>query len=97
MAIKTKEDIILAIKNMFPNENTDEVIALIEDVADTFDNINENNSENWKEKYEQNDAEWRKKYIDRFFNTDNENNENNFEKNEEEEKPLSYDSLFKEC
>lgn len=96
MAIKTKEDIILAIKNMFPNENTDEVIALIEDVADTFDNINENNSENWKEKYEQNDAEWRKKYTDRFFNS---NNENNFEKNEneEEEKPLSYDSLFKEC
>ena len=96
MAIKTKEDIILAIKNMFPNENTDEVIALIEDVADTFDNINENNSENWKEKYEQNDAEWRKKYTDRFFNS---GNENNFEKNENEEegKPLSYDSLFKEC
>ena len=45
--------------------DSDEDLALIEDVSDTLTSLSE--SENWKEKYETNDAEWRTKYRERFL------------------------------
>lgn len=49
-------------------DNTDDAaLGLVEGLADLEDSY----SENWKSKYENNDAEWRKKYRDRFWNGDN--------------------------
>lgn len=50
-----------AITNFLGNRTDDEAIALLE-VIDN-EGIDE---ENWKEKYEMCDAEWRKKYTERF-------------------------------
>ena len=48
-------------------------------------------SENWQQKYEQNDAEWRDKYKKRFFEKDKEP-----EDDEQEVKKNTFESLFKE-
>lgn len=50
-----------AIMNFLGDRNDDEALALME----TVDNEGVE-SENWKEKYEQNDREWREKYASRF-------------------------------
>lgn len=50
-----------AITNFLGDRTDDEAIALLE----TIDNEGVD-EENWKQKYEENDAEWRKKYTERF-------------------------------
>lgn len=50
-----------AIVNFLGDRTDDEAIALLE----TVDNEGVD-TENWKEKYEQNDKEWREKYTSRF-------------------------------
>ena len=50
-----------AITKFLGDRTDDEAIALLE----TIDNEG-TDEENWKQKYEENDAEWRKKYTERF-------------------------------
>ena len=59
---------------------TDDEISLMEDFTDTFASLSANNSDDisaklteaesknaeWEQKYNDNDAMWRKKYMDRF-------------------------------
>lgn len=50
-----------AISQFLGDRTDDEAIALLE----TIDNEGVD-EENWKQKFEENDAEWRKKYTERF-------------------------------
>lgn len=50
-----------AITKFLGDRTDDEAIALLETIDD--EGVDE---ENWKQKYEDNDAEWRKKYTERF-------------------------------
>lgn len=50
-----------AITNFLGDRTDDEAIALLEAIDN--EGVDE---ENWKQKYEENDAEWRKKYTERF-------------------------------
>lgn len=50
-----------AINNFLGDRTDDEAIALLEIIDD--EGVDE---ENWKQKYEENDTEWRKKYTERF-------------------------------
>lgn len=100
MAVKTKEEILSLIKDHLGDDTSDTALQLVEDINDTLDSMNKPaDSEDWKTKYEQNDAEWRKKYRDRFFNTGSTNNEPNVEPETEEpdepEDPVTFDDLFK--
>lgn len=69
MAVRTKEEILESVRAVAGEDAGDTVITLLEDVADTmadYDNrIRE--SGDWKAKYEENDAGWRKRYADRFY------------------------------
>lgn len=92
MAVKTKEELLTAIRAKVGEDSGDETLALIEDISDTIDSMNNNDKENWKQKYEDNDAAWRQKYRDRFFGTTGDDDD----VEEPEEKALTYDELFKE-
>ena len=83
MAIRTTEELLNMIRDR--TEDSDNDLAFLEDVYDTLTSLSE--SENWKEKYETNDAEWRTRYRERFFNK-----EDNPEDNPEDKK--TYDDLF---
>lgn len=72
MAVITKEEILEKLKTKLGDDTSDETLGLIEDISDTFSDIETRLSDNtdWKKKYEENDKEWREKYRDRFFNPD---------------------------
>ena len=80
MAIVKKEELTERIKKLFSDNPTDDEISLMEDFTDTFASLSANNSDDisaklteaesknaeWEQKYNDNDAMWRKKYMDRF-------------------------------
>ena len=103
MAVLTREDYLERLNALVGEDNTDEALQIIEDFTDTFDNLgtqNDNNdNENWKQKYEELDATWRQKYRDRFMNSQTteedviEEQEDNVELDGE---MREYDELFEE-
>ena len=80
MAVVKKEELTERIKKLFSDNPTDDEISLMEDFTDTFASLSANNSDDisarlteaesknakWEQKYNDNDAMWRKKYMDRF-------------------------------
>lgn len=98
MAVKTKSELMDAIRARIGEDNSDEAISLVEDISDTFDDIQNNSASDgtdWRAKYEENDATWRQKYRDRFFNNPD-TKDDETEDEGEEIKVLTYDELFKE-
>ena len=92
MAIKTIEELMGAVRARVGEDTSDEAIAFVEDVSDTLNSLS--NAEDWKKKYEDNDAEWRKRYQDRFFNPDKPNDPEPAP--DPEPNKLTFDELFKE-
>lgn len=72
MAIKSKEELLEDIKKTTGDDTSDETLGLIEDITDTLNDYDEkvHDQTDWKQKYEDNDKEWRNKYKERFFSTD---------------------------
>lgn len=79
------------------NAESDESISLLEDLSDTFEDLSSQvlQAGDYKRKYEENDAEWRKRYHDRFFSAGEETTIKEDDKDDEVEKK-TYESLFKE-
>lgn len=88
MAVKSKEELIESLKAVLGEEADDNSLTLLEDVADTFDA----NQLDWKQKYDDLDRDWRKRYRDRFFEDTDDSDE--FSKEEEPKKKLTYADLF---
>lgn len=96
MAVKTREEILNSIKAKFGDQTDDETIAILEDVTDTFTDLEtkaQGDGEDWKAKYEENDASWRKKYTERFYSSDPK--EEPDKDVESEDAPKTYADLFK--
>lgn len=98
MAVKTKEELLESIKGLLADDASDESIALLEDISDSFDEQKtKTETEDWKKKYEENDREWRKKYRDRFFSTGSEDVPQPRElQPEPDNSPKKFEDLFKE-
>ena len=96
MAVKTMEEILESLRDMFGEEPTDEDIAMLEDITDTFKDFEEKTSDatNWKNKYEENDKAWKKKYSERFFSNDDVKVDPD-EPEDPDDKPMkTFDDLF---
>lgn len=95
MSVLTKEELQTKLKDFIGDRTDDDAIQFIEDVNDTYDDIvSKNDGEDWKTKYQENDAEWRKKYRDRFFSGDGKPQEPKEPENEPENKPKKIEDLF---
>lgn len=92
MAVRTTQEIIDALKESFGESPDDTQLAMLEDVSDTFTDLNEKSGEDWKTKYEENDKAWRKRYTDRFSGKPD---LEPIPPDDTEPKPLTYESLFK--
>lgn len=66
--VLTREDLISRIRDRIGEGIEDADISLLEDIADTYDDLKDRagDNENWREKYDELDRSWRQKYIDRF-------------------------------
>lgn len=99
MAVKTKDELMSVIRAHIGEDQSDETIALVEDISDTLDDMQSRatgDGTDWKTKYEENDASWRQKYKDRFFSKAEDKPDDKDEDGDEEVKTLSYEELFKE-
>lgn len=93
MAVRSIDEIMTSIRARVGDDTSDETLAFVEDVSDTMNSLAD--AEHWRQEYERNDAEWRVKYRDRFFNPDKP--EAPEDKSPEEEKAqLTFENLFKE-
>lgn len=73
MAILNKDDFMKRIKERIGEDTSDEALAFMEDVTDTFNDLeskSKGDGTDWKSKYEANDKMWREKYKSRFFDGD---------------------------
>ena len=95
MAVRTRDEIISAITARLGDDHSDEALAIIEDVTDTFDSMKPN-GEDWKKKYEDNDKQWRQRYRDRFMNPDKQDDDLDDKGDEGSTKKLTFENLFKE-
>ena len=98
MAVKTREEILEKLKDRVGNQSDDETIEFLEDVTDTLSDLEEKakgDGVDWKAKYEENDAEWRKKYTDRFFSSEPNSDDNDDTPPDEPEEPTTFAELFK--
>lgn len=73
MAVKTREELMESLNQIVGETPDDATLEFMQNVGDTLAQITEQkDNEDWKMKYDNLDAEWRKKYRDRFFaGTDN--------------------------
>ena len=82
--VKTKDEIMEEIRMYIGDRSDDQTIAHIENISDTIDNYAAHGD--YDEKLMEVEAEWRRKYIDRFMNGGENKNEVKVEKIEDEEK-----------
>lgn len=94
--VKTKEEILNSIKDILKDDTSDSALSLIEDLSDTLDNAKTSDETDWKTKYEENDAQWRQRYRDRFFSKPaQEEEEPDDPVPEETTEPKTFSDLFK--
>lgn len=89
MSIKSIDEILNAVKERIGDDTSDSAISFVEDISDTLNSLSD--QENWKQKYEQNDSEWRKKYRDRFLSGESSSDDDD---SGDENEPLTYEKLF---
>jgi hypothetical protein len=103
LAVRTRDEIMNAIKARLGDDTSDETLSIIEDVNDTFSDYETRSGEDWKSKYDELDASWRKRYRDRFFQSPGDKNttkdgvvDDNTGDLQGEGKEKTFDDLFEE-
>lgn len=109
MAVKSKKEIMDSLSKVIGENNSDDVLALLEDVSDTLDTANTDLSAKLQEaedKYNELDKSWRAKYRSRFLQSkeDAAEQDDDFKKEQEEQEQkdeqeeraenVSFDDLF---
>lgn len=70
MAVLNRDDFFARINNIIGTDTSDESINFVEDMTDTYNDLEKSangDGINWKEKYNELDNSWKKKYQNRFF------------------------------
>lgn len=99
MAVKSRDEILEALRTKLGDQTDDDTITILEDVTDTFSDLEtkaKGDGTDWKQKYEESEESWRKKYTERFYSSDP--NEGKPEGNSDEPEPVapkSFSDLFK--
>lgn len=99
MAMLEREKFFERIKERLGEDDSDEALSFLEDVTDTYDDLERRaagDGEDWKGKYEALDGEWRKRYRERFFGSREEVKEEQEEDVKDDGKTKSFDTLFGE-
>lgn len=67
--VRTSEELMGSIRDYIGENHDDAAITLLEDMTDTLGDYNRRIQESgdWESKYRENDAQWRKRYSDRFY------------------------------
>lgn len=103
MAIRSRDELLELIRGRIGEDTSDEALAFIEDFSDTLTDYEDRISAagDWKTKYDELDASWRKKYRDRFYSGTSGEDEGGPDRSGalpddgiDETKALTYEALF---
>jgi len=75
MAVVSKEEMLQIVRDLIGDRTDDDAIRIMENAKDTIEEFARMDGGDWKEKYEQNDAEWRRRYMERFNSSDEPKND----------------------
>lgn len=67
MAILSKEAFMAALQARVGEGSTDDDLKFLEDMTDTYNDLETRVGEDWKAKHDALDASWRQRYRDRFY------------------------------
>lgn len=94
MAKLSKDELLEKVRIYVGDRTDDETLAIIEDISDSFDS---SDTDEWRQKFEENDKMWRDKYISRFFEKNDDGIEDpTDEKDDEEKEYKTFEDLFEE-
>lgn len=108
MAIVNKDNLLERVKNIIGDNLSDDNVSFMEDISDTLTDLESKNNTDWEQKYNDLNASWRKRYVDRFSGIKDEEFETELgikkpEKKPDQRKPdpeinedITIDELFKE-
>lgn len=103
MAVLEREKFFEAVQARVGEDTTDEAIQFIEDMTDTYNDLEARGAGDgidWKERYDELDEKWKKKYAHRFFSGGAPRPAMIKEEDEEEtidaKEKITYSDLFKE-
>lgn len=91
MPIMDRAAFAAKIQEWVGDRTDDETLEAVESVMNTYDELS-TGEDSWKEKYEENDKAWRKKYRDAFFSGAPEEEER--EAHREEKADIKIEDLF---
>lgn len=100
MAKRSKNELLEQVKAIIGDDTSDNALNLLSDISDTIDEYEKGTNgdgEDWKKKYEENDAQWRQKYKDRFFNKEVQEEDKNDPRIDDtipQEKKTKFEDLF---
>ena len=95
MSVLSKEEFMNRINERIGEDTSDEAIAFMEDMSDTYNDMSSKLSDttDWKQKYEENDTAWRNKYRERFTSSNDDSHEG-VGTPDEPPTPMTYEDLF---
>ena len=101
--VKTSVEMMETLRKFLGEDTSDEAIGFIEDMNDTLAEYERQIADitDWESKYNELDAEWRKRYRDRFFEGGEDANGSfiedvNLIEEQEEDAPTTFEELFEE-
>lgn len=92
--IRSKTELMEQIRSRLGEDTGDDALSFLEDVSDTLDDLESKaaDPEDWHQKYNDLDTEWRQRYRDRFYN----NEADEPEPEDPETGKMHFEELFKE-
>ncbi len=100
MAVLVRDNFFNRLRELIGEDDSEEALSYLEDMVDTWEDLERRASreggENWEERYNNLDAEWRKRYRDRFFNTQEGAKDDQEEDIKDDGKVRSFETLFEE-
>lgn len=99
MAIKNKQELLDTLKAHLGDDTSDEAITLVEDISDTFTDLENRSADTtaWEKKYNDLDASWKKRYRDRFFKGEDDStddDDSDVDRHDPPPKTKSFEELF---
>ena len=95
MAILTSEELLNRVKQYVGEDTSDAALSFVQDITETV-KATSTETEDYKKKYEENDAMWRQRYRDAFFSDKPTPIDNIPEEETETKAPEHFKDLFKE-
>lgn len=94
MAVRSIDDIMNIVKNRIGDSTNDDDLSFVEDISDTLKSFSE--SEEKINTLTTENENLRQKYRDRFFSGGGDPKKDISEENKQDERPKTFDDLFKE-